>query len=195
MIIRCTQKLLAELKIGLMQEPSDNDPFWSWHANVFHVERRKCVLITNDMTLFTMLIPGLKTPDFKSFHFVIGEHLFKNLLYENIPQPQSLTRTRVHRNNRNSMTPWQVYLLRCSDDSLYCGATTDIERRLLEHNRGAGARYTRSRLPVRLVWSSDELTKSAAFREEYRIKRLSKLIKEELVDGGRFREKSPSEER
>ncbi|MDR3603264.1 MAG: hypothetical protein P4L38_01425 [Syntrophaceae bacterium] len=88
MIIRCTQKLLAELKIGLMHEPSENDPFWSWHANVFHVERRKCVLITNDMTLFTMFIPGLKKPDFKSFHFVIGEHLFKNLLYENIPQPQ-----------------------------------------------------------------------------------------------------------
>jgi predicted GIY-YIG superfamily endonuclease len=58
-----------------------------------------------------------------------------------------------------------------------------------------GSRYTRSRLPVRLVWSSDELTKSAAFREEYQIKRLSKLIKEELVDGGSFKKKSPSEER
>ncbi len=101
----------------------------------------------------------------------------------------NLTRTRVHRNNRNSMTPWQVYLLRCSDDSLYCGATTDIERRLLEHNRGVGSRYTRSRLPVRLVWSSNELTKSAAFREEYRIKRLSKLIKEELIDDGGYKKK------
>ena len=78
---------------------------------------------------------------------------------------------------------WKVYLLRCSDDSLYCGATTDVERRLHEHNHGTGARYTRSRLPVRLVWSSCELTKSVAFKEEYRIKRLSKLMKEELVAG------------
>jgi len=89
------------------------------------------------------------------------------------------------------MTSWQVYLLRCSDDSLYCGATTDIERRLLEHNRGVGARYTRSRLPVRLVWTSRELSKSEAFREEYRIKRLSKLIKEELVAEGSYREIKP----
>ena len=78
---------------------------------------------------------------------------------------------------------WKVYLLRCSDDGLYCGATTDIELRLHEHNHGTGTRYTRSRLPVELVWSSCELTKSVAFKEEYRIKRLSKLIKEELVDG------------
>ena len=78
---------------------------------------------------------------------------------------------------------WQVYLLRCSDNSLYCGVTTDIGRRLSEHNGGVGARYTRSRFPVRLVWSSGELTKSEAFKEEYRIKRLSKLLKEELVAG------------
>ncbi len=79
---------------------------------------------------------------------------------------------------------WKVYLLRCSDDTLYCGTTTDVERRLHEHNDGVGARYTRARLPVRLVWMSDEFTKSVAFREEYRIKRLSKIMKEELVDGG-----------
>ena len=78
---------------------------------------------------------------------------------------------------------WQVYLLRCSDNSLYCGVTTDIGRRLSEHNLGVGSRYTRTRLPVRLVWSSGELTKSEAFKEEYRIKRLSKLLKEELVAG------------
>ena len=75
---------------------------------------------------------------------------------------------------------WRVYLLRCSDNSLYCGVTTDIERRLSEHNLGVGSRYTRTRLPVRLVWSSGELTKSEAFKEEYRIKRLSKVMKEEM---------------
>ena len=75
---------------------------------------------------------------------------------------------------------WRVYLLRCSDNSLYCGVTTDIERRLSEHNLGVGSRYTRTRLPVRLVWSSGELTKSEAFKEEYRIQRLSKVMKEEM---------------
>jgi putative endonuclease len=88
------------------------------------------------------------------------------------------------------MASWQVYLLRCSDESLYCGSTTDIDRRLLEHNQGVGSRYTRSRLPVRLVWSSGELSKSEAFKEDYRIKRLSKLIKEELVDRGSFEKKA-----
>jgi predicted GIY-YIG superfamily endonuclease len=76
---------------------------------------------------------------------------------------------------------WKVYLLRCSDDSLYCGTTNDVERRLQEHNHGTGARYTRSRLPVELVWSSCELTKSVASKEEYRIKRLSKIVKERMV--------------
>jgi putative endonuclease len=90
---------------------------------------------------------------------------------------------------------WRVYLLRCSDNSLYCGTTTDIERRLIEHNRGVGSRYTRTRLPVRLVWSSGELSKSEAFKEEYRIKRLSKVMKEGIIDAGGNKKKSPSEER
>ena len=90
---------------------------------------------------------------------------------------------------------WCVYMLRCSDDSLYCGVTTDIESRLSEHNRGVGSRYTRTRLPVRLVWSSGELTKSEAFKEEYRIKRLSKVMKERIIDARGNKKKSPGEER
>jgi len=90
---------------------------------------------------------------------------------------------------------WRVYLLRCSDGSLYCGTTTDVERRLSEHNLGVGSRYTRTRLPVSLVWSSGELTKSEAFRKEYRIKRLSKVVKEELIGAGGNETKSPSEAR
>ena len=82
------------------------------------------------------------------------------------------------------MKSWQVYLLRCSDDSLYCGTTTDLERRVQKHNQGVGSRYTKSRLPVRMVWSSDKLNKSEAFREEYRIKRLSKVLKERMVGEG-----------
>ena len=79
------------------------------------------------------------------------------------------------------MTSWQVYLLRCSDNSLYCGTTTDLERRVQEHNQGVGSRYTKSRLPVQLVWSSNQLNKSEAFREEYRIKCLRKALKERMV--------------
>ena len=89
---------------------------------------------------------------------------------------------------------WQVYSLRCSDGSLYCGTTTDVERRLCEHNLGVGSRYTRTRLPVRLVWSSGELTKSEAFKEEYRIKRLSKVMKEGIIDAGGNKKKNPGEE-
>ena len=88
MIIRCTQKLLVELRNKSTEEESVKDPFWSWHAKVFHIERRKCILMTNDTTLFTIFIPALKKPDFQSFHFVFGQHLFKNLLHENIPQRQ-----------------------------------------------------------------------------------------------------------
>jgi len=90
---------------------------------------------------------------------------------------------------------WRVYLLRCFDNSLYCGTTTDVERRLSEHNRGVGSRYTRTRLPVSLVWQSRDLTKSEAFKEEYRIKRLSKVMKEGIIDADGINKKSPGEER
>ncbi len=79
------------------------------------------------------------------------------------------------------MKCWTVYLLRCSDESLYCGVTKDLERRVLEHNEGIGCRYTRSRRPVRLAWSAGGLTKSEAYKKEYRIKRMSKVAKEGLV--------------
>jgi putative endonuclease len=93
------------------------------------------------------------------------------------------------------MISWRVYLLRCSDDSLDFGVTTDVDHRLQEHNQEAGARYTSSRLPVALVWSSGELTKSDAFKEEYQIKRLSKAMKEGIIDTGGNKKKSPGEER
>ena len=64
-----------------------------------------------------------------------------------------------------------VYLVRCSDNSLYCGISNDFERRLEEHNSGKGAKYTKSRRPVYLVGISPEMTKSEALKLEYRIKR------------------------
>jgi putative endonuclease len=65
---------------------------------------------------------------------------------------------------------WVVYLVRCFDDSLYCGITKDLNNRIKDHNSGKGAKYTRSRRPVKQVGISSKLTKSEALIFEYRIK-------------------------
>lgn len=67
---------------------------------------------------------------------------------------------------------WFVYLLRCADQTLYCGITTDLDNRLTVHNLGKGAKYTRSRTPVEIVAVSRALTRSDALKLEYRIKQL-----------------------
>jgi putative endonuclease len=67
---------------------------------------------------------------------------------------------------------WVVYLVRCADNSLYCGITNDLNSRLRDHNSGKGAKYTRSRRPVELVGVGPQMTKSEALKLEYRIKRL-----------------------
>jgi putative endonuclease len=75
-----------------------------------------------------------------------------------------------------------VYLLRCADGSLYCGWTPDLDARVGKHQTGKASRYTRSRLPVELVWSKPMPDRSAALREEWRIKRLSRAQKLRLID-------------
>ena len=74
-----------------------------------------------------------------------------------------------------------VYLLSCADGSLYCGWTTDLERRLAVHASGRGARYTRGRLPVALAFARAMPDARAARREEARIKRLSRAGKLALI--------------
>jgi putative endonuclease len=74
-----------------------------------------------------------------------------------------------------------VYLLRCADDSLYCGWTTDVARRVAEHQAGTASRYTRSRLPVELAAAFAVADREAALREEARIKRLPRAAKLRLV--------------
>ena len=76
-----------------------------------------------------------------------------------------------------------VYLLRCADGSLYCGWTNDIEGRLAAHSSGKGSRYTRGRLPVELAAVFPAADRSAAMREEARIKRLSRAEKLRLIRG------------
>jgi len=74
-----------------------------------------------------------------------------------------------------------VYLLHCADDTLYCGWTTDIHRRLAAHGAGTASRYTRSRRPVELAAVIGVADRSAALREEARIKRLPRVAKLELI--------------
>jgi putative endonuclease len=80
--------------------------------------------------------------------------------------------------------PAFVYLLRCSDGSLYCGWTTDVQRRLRQHQTGAASRYTRGRGPVQVAWWTRMPSRSEAMREEARIKRLSRREKLRLVRAG-----------
>lgn len=77
--------------------------------------------------------------------------------------------------------PAFVYLLRCGDGSLYCGWTSDLQRRLSEHASGRASRYTRARLPVELVWAAPMASRSEAMREEVRVKRLTRAQKLDLV--------------
>ena len=81
-----------------------------------------------------------------------------------------------------------VYLLRCADGSLYCGWTTDVRRRLRAHRNGRGSRYVSRRLPAELVLMRAMPDRSAALREEARIKRLTRAQKLELVARGAARE-------
>jgi len=80
------------------------------------------------------------------------------------------------------MSQWYVYILRCADDSLYTGVTTDLERRLREHNEAKlGAKYTRNRRPVKLVYSEKAENRSEACKREAAIKRLSRKEKIRLI--------------
>jgi len=77
---------------------------------------------------------------------------------------------------------WFVYFLRCNDNSLYAGITTDIERRLYQHNHSKlGAKYTRAKRPVTLAFIETASNKSSASKREYQLKQLSKAQKEQLV--------------
>ena len=81
-----------------------------------------------------------------------------------------------------------LYILRCGDGSLYTGIALDLERRLAQHQAGRASRYTRSRLPVSLVWWREIGSWGDALREELRIKRLSRAAKEALVRESLVRE-------
>ena len=77
---------------------------------------------------------------------------------------------------------WNVYILRCGDGSLYTGISTDVQRRLAEHRSGKGAKYTRSRGPLELVYQEECPDKSAALKRELEIKALPRAEKLKLIE-------------
>ncbi len=79
------------------------------------------------------------------------------------------------------MSDWFVYILRCADGTLYTGITNDLIRRCKQHNAGTASRYTRSRLPVALVYQEPQVSRSLALKRELAIKALSREQKELLI--------------
>ncbi len=80
-----------------------------------------------------------------------------------------------------SNSNWVCYLLRCADDTLYCGITNDLDKRLNAHNAGIAAKYTRARGPVELVFTESCEDRSAASKRELAIKNLSRVEKLALI--------------
>ena len=74
-----------------------------------------------------------------------------------------------------------VYLLECADHTYYCGWTNDLEKRLKTHNEGKGSKYTRARLPVKLVYYEEYEAKEEAMSREWHIKQLTRKQKQELI--------------
>lgn len=112
------------------------------------------------------------------------ENAFERLERE-LAEASFLNRTPLELQAEKSAKPpstWYVYLLICGDGSLYTGITTDLTRRCEQHNAGTGARYTRSRLPVRLVYHETQTNRSEASKRELQIKALSRSEKQALID-------------
>ena len=80
------------------------------------------------------------------------------------------------------VTMWYLYILRCKDDTLYTGITTDVEKRLEAHRSGKGAKYTRGRAPLELVYRETCGTHSVALKRELEIKKLSRQEKQLLIE-------------
>ena len=96
-------------------------------------------------------------------------------------------------NDQASQSFWHVYILECADKTLYTGVAKDISRRIKEHNEGhRGAKYTRVRRPVKLVYSERVINQSFALKREYEIKKLSRSEKIQLITENGFLNKEYS---
>lgn len=83
---------------------------------------------------------------------------------------------------------WCVYILECSDNTYYTGITNDLENRLAQHRCGTGAKYTKGRTPLNLIYQEKCESRSAASKREYTIKNLSRLEKQALIKTGQHAE-------
>ena len=84
------------------------------------------------------------------------------------------------------LSNWFVYIVKCSDNTYYTGITTDTDKRIEKHNKGNGAKYTRSRNPVKLVYFKPSLNRSSASKEEHRIKSLTREDKILLINNNKL---------
>jgi hypothetical protein len=87
-IIRCTAKLLTELKTKPMNGPSQSYAWCDWHANLLWLDRKKCLLFTNNQTLYSFFLPSMKKPILENFEKVFRLGLFKSLMTEGFAEPQ-----------------------------------------------------------------------------------------------------------
>ncbi|MCU7943589.1 MAG: GIY-YIG nuclease family protein [Candidatus Thiodiazotropha sp. (ex Cardiolucina cf. quadrata)] len=91
---------------------------------------------------------------------------------------------------RNDPQSWYVYIVQCSDRSLYTGIAKDLEKRVAQHNSGTAAKYTRGRTPVELVFAEGVRCHGDALRREYQIKRMSLAQKRKIIEGSAFGKES-----
>jgi len=87
----------------------------------------------------------------------------------------------IRRMKKRGKKEWSVYILRCGDNSLYTGIAKDVQARLAQHQKGKGAAYTRTHLPVTLIYKEIGMTRSGALVREVAIKRLPRPRKEKLI--------------
>ena len=142
-ILRCTKKLLNELKTKPSEGTTSSDEVGSWHANLLRVDRRKCILFTHDATLYSFLVPGLKKPQFKNLIEVFGQNLFKNLIFENFPQNQIESVLDEHReiiiaktNNRSVLGSMTDLSFQLKYRIAAMGGLVNIDLTELNHHRG-----------------------------------------------------------
>lgn len=83
---------------------------------------------------------------------------------------------------QNQDNIWYTYILLCADGSYYIGSTNNLEKRITTHNRGKGAKYTRSRLPIKLIFAEQCLDKSQSLKREIALKKLTHAQKKILID-------------
>jgi len=88
------------------------------------------------------------------------------------------------KSERANVNAWFVYILRCSDGSLYTGITTNMERRVEQHNAGTAPRYTRSRRPVRVAYRETHVSRSLASKREWAVKAMRRSEKESVIRQG-----------